>query len=74
MYTNVTHKVLAQVTSKDWLIKGAKYVCVCLQSEWFILGLPIEVTPLEVQFLDIVLEFQQYYNKKCTSHSRHYYY
>ena len=32
------------------------------------------VTPLEVQFQDIVLEFQEYYNEKCTSHSRHYYY
>ena len=38
-YTNVAHKVLAKAAN----IKGAgggMWHCVCLQSEWFILGLP----------------------------------
>ena len=47
-YTNVTHKVLAEVASKGYspillYIKGVKNlseICLCLQSEWFIQGLP----------------------------------
>ena len=35
------------------------------------LGTPLT---LEVQLLGIVLEFEEYYSKKCTSHCRHYYY
>ena len=41
-------------------------------SEWFIVGLPS--WGQEVQFPGIILEFQEYYNEKCTSHSRHYCY
>ena len=49
------------------------WVCLCLQSEWFVLGLPPGVTQWEVQLQDMVIEHRQYYNEKSTSCSRHYY-
>ena len=49
MYTNATHKVLAEAASEGRVIRLSSilkerkcgiHVGVCLQSEWFILGLP----------------------------------
>ena len=39
------NKVLAKVPSKRYLIKGAQKIHVCIQSEWFIQGLPSCCTP-----------------------------
>ena len=35
---------------------------------------PPGVAPWEVQFQDTVIEHKQYYDEKCMSHSRLYYY
>ena len=43
------------------------FVCGTNQNFCFGTPLPPGVTPLEVQFLGIVIELTQYYNEKCTS-------
>ena len=93
LHTNTSYYILKELEK----ICQKKFVAhLCLQSEWFIWGLPSstatilqytnvtgpnqsgsswetscnsapEIAPWEVQVLGIVLQFQEYYTKNCTS-------